>query len=147
MRPSVRVLAARRLQYHLGLSYAAKQSPPFVPASATPASPGFASLTLDPVADDEGNQLPPKPKTKLARWVEGMKLLPAGRGELRASKEEDGGWDKDLRERVWKWGAGEDFFAVETGGGAYVSTLAVSACDVVVWRLRMVNGKRVDVHT
>jgi protein phosphatase PTC7 len=113
MRVSVRLLSSQRLQYHLGLSYAAKQSPPFVAPGEPPASGGFASRS--PIPDDSK-----KAKGKLTRWVDAMKLLPAGRGELRPSDSPDGGWDAGLRERVWKWGAGEDFFAVVDGGDAYV---------------------------
>jgi len=115
MRQSLRLLTTQKLTYHLGLSYAAKQSPPFIPPNGRPASAGFATpLPGDKQLDENGAPLPPK--SKLTKWVEGMKLLPAGRGELRASNADDGGWDQDLRERVWKWGAGEDFFAVVDGG-------------------------------
>lgn len=94
------------LTYALGLSYAAKQSPPFVPPTYKPASAGFAGQ-----------------KTPLGRWVDLMKSLPAGRGELRETpieegKEDlsDGGWGIDTAWQVRKWGAGEDFFAVVDGG-------------------------------
>lgn len=99
------------LTYALGLSYAAKQSPPFVPSSYQPGSAGFAGQ-----------------KTPLGRWVDLMKSLPAGRGELRKTNVEegkedlsDGGWGIDTAWQVRKWGAGEDFFAV-VDGGAFVST-------------------------
>lgn len=94
------------LTYALGLSYAAKQSPPFVPSSYQPGSAGFAGQ-----------------KTPLGRWVDLMKSLPAGRGELRKTNVEegqedlsDGGWGIDTAWQVRKWGAGEDFFAVVDGG-------------------------------
>lgn len=92
------------LTYSLGLSYAAKQSPPFVPPNAFPGTLGFAGQP-----------------TKLGKWVDSMRALPGGRGDLRpSSTAEDGGWDASLREEVLKWGAGEDFFAV-VDGGAFVS--------------------------
>ncbi|KAL1407770.1 Protein phosphatase 2C 7 [Vanrija albida] len=84
------------LVYNLGLSYAAKYSPPFVPATETPESLGFAG----------------KP-TKLGKWVDAMRSLQAGRGVLRAR---EGGWDEGLQEEVQKWGAGEDFFGVVDSG-------------------------------
>lgn len=111
MRASLRVLssapspasgtARSTLTYSLGLSYAAKHSPPFIPAAAPPGTKGFAG---------SGG--------KLGKWVDTMRFLPAGRGELHpSSTDQDGGWDAGLRDEVLKWGAGEDFFAVVDGGG------------------------------
>jgi hypothetical protein len=95
-------------------------------ATPTPGDGPIISAAFEELDEDAfGAPLPPKPapkpKTKLTRWVEAMKLLPAGRGELRQTQnEQDGGWDEGLRERVWKWGSGEDFFAIVDGGN-YVS--------------------------
>lgn len=85
------------LVYNLGISYAAKHSPPFVPPNAHPASQGFAGQP-----------------SKLGKWVDTMKALPAGRGELEPTtdEEEAGKRELDLQVAVDKWGAGEDFFAV-----------------------------------
>jgi protein phosphatase PTC7 len=85
------------LVYNLGISYAAKHSPPFVPPNAHPGSQGFAGQA-----------------SKLGRWVDTMKALPAGRGELEPTKDEHeaGRRELDLQVAVNKWGAGEDFFAV-----------------------------------
>lgn len=115
------VTARPTLSYALGLSYAAKQSPPFVPASSPPPSAGFAGQ-----------------KTPLGRWVDLMKSLPAGRGMLRESHREgeseedsDGGWGIDTAWQVRKWGAGEDFFAV-VDGGAFVSEAAWVHCRLAI---------------
>ncbi|KLT39579.1 hypothetical protein CC85DRAFT_288376 [Cutaneotrichosporon oleaginosum] len=85
------------LVYNLGISYAAKHSPPFVPHNAHPASAGFSGQP-----------------SKLGKWVDTMKALPAGRGELEPTKDEHeaGKRELDLQMAVNKWGAGEDFFAV-----------------------------------
>ncbi|GMK55897.1 hypothetical protein CspeluHIS016_0209530 [Cutaneotrichosporon spelunceum] len=85
------------LLYNLGISYAAKHSPPFVPPNAHPASAGFSGQP-----------------SKLGKWVDTMKALPAGRGELEPTKDEReaGKRELDLQVAVNKWGAGEDFFAV-----------------------------------
>ncbi len=85
------------LVYNLGISYAAKHSPPFVPHNAHPGSQGFAGQA-----------------SKLGRWVDTMKALPAGRGELEPTKDEHeaGRRELDLPVAGNKWGAGEDFFAV-----------------------------------
>lgn len=91
------------LVYSLGLSYASKASPPFVPPRSQPQGYGFAGQNH-----------------RLGKWVDEMMRLRAGRGELQGEKE--GGWEEDLDQRRIKWGAGEDFFGVCEGGG-YVSGL------------------------
>lgn len=90
-----------RLRYSVGLSYASKSSPPFVPPDAKPEVYGFASQP-----------------NKLGRWVDSMLLLRAGRGELADGIE--GGWTEDVQLKTRAWGAGEDFFGLVEGGG-YVS--------------------------
>lgn len=110
------------LVYNLGLSYAAKYSPPFVPASHEPESLGFAG----------------KP-SKLGKWVDAMRSLQAGRGVLRAR---EGGWDEGLQEEVRKWGAGEDFFGVEDSG-QWVSARASAsrACSAARLAVRPAHAK------
>lgn len=105
----------------MGLSYAAKQSPPFVHPNTLPGTLGF------------GAKDGPEAQTKIAKWVDGMRALPAGRGELKPTdgEEGDGGWDEELQGRVRKWGAGEDFFAVFDDGN-YVSGCAIGG--TMLWR-------------
>jgi hypothetical protein len=86
------------LIYSLGLSYASKSSPPFVPPNAQPDGTGFAG----------------KP-SKVGRWVDEMLSLRAGRGELQGGIE--GGWSEETQMATRRWGAGEDFFALVEGGG------------------------------
>ncbi|KAL7422405.1 Protein phosphatase 2C 7 [Cryptotrichosporon argae] len=92
------------LFYSLGVSYAAKTSPPF---EHTPSTAGLAGRP-----------------SRAGRWVDGMLRLRAGRGDLRSGGE--GGWgdEAEMARAVRKWGAGEDFFAV-LQAGAYTH-LAVS---------------------
>lgn len=97
---------AARLQYAIGLSYASKASPPFVPPKSQPEPYGFA-----------GQQ------SKLGRWVDGMLDLRAGRGELSGGVE--GGWTDAMQLESKRWGAGEDFFALVDNGG-YVSAARMS---------------------
>lgn len=98
------------LLYSLGLSYAAKHSPPFVLPQSLPGTLGFGAK--------DGQEA----QTKIAKWVDSMRALPAGRGELQPTEGEvgDGGWDEELQGRVRKWGAGEDFFAI-VDAGSFVS--------------------------
>lgn len=105
------------LLYSLGLSYAAKHSPPFVAPNSMPGTLGF------------GARDGPEAQTKIAKWVDAMRALPAGRGELKPTEgdEGDGGWDEELQARVRKWGAGEDFFAIVDAGN-FVSAIVLGGC-------------------
>lgn len=85
--------------YSIGLSYAGKDSPPFVPPNSPYPRTGFANL-------------PSGKSDKIREWVRSSGKLPAGRGELDSAVA--GGWTEEVKERVVKWGAGEDFFAIET---------------------------------
>ncbi|KAK4689614.1 protein phosphatase PTC7, partial [Tremellales sp. Uapishka_1] len=87
------------LIYSLGLSYASKSSPPFIPPQTKVPAYGFQGQ-----------------KNKVGKWVDAMLSLRAGRGELRGGVE--GGWDAKLGEETRKWGAGEDFFAIADGSGS-----------------------------
>jgi hypothetical protein len=100
---------AQRLQYAIGLSYASKASPPFIPAGSQPEPYGFAGQP-----------------SKLGRWVDGMLNLRAGRGELSGGVE--GGWTDAMQVESKRWGAGEDFFALVDNGG-YVSAV-VKRCSI-----------------
>jgi hypothetical protein len=84
--------------YSVGISYAGKDSPPFVQSSTPYPRTGFASM-------------PTGKADRIRQWVRDSGSIPAGRGELASAV--IGGWTKDLMERVSKWGAGEDFFAME----------------------------------
>lgn len=84
--------------YSVGVSYAGKDSPPFVHPSTPYPRTGFASM-------------PTGKADKIRQWVRDSALIPAGRGELESAVV--GGWTKESMERVGKWGAGEDFFAIE----------------------------------
>ena len=86
------------LVYSLGLSYAGKYSPPFIPPEAEVPQYGFQGQSH-----------------KLARWVDEMMLLRAGRGEI--NEQAVGGWDPSVVDRRIKYGAGEDFFGIVDGGG------------------------------
>ncbi|KAI9637688.1 phosphatase 2C-like domain-containing protein [Dioszegia hungarica] len=86
------------LLYSLGLSYASKSSPPFVPPKSAYPTSGFA-----------------RQPSALGRWVDEMLRLRAGRGELVGGVE--GGWTEEMQEEVGRWGAGEDFFGLVDGGG------------------------------
>ncbi|EIW68416.1 hypothetical protein TREMEDRAFT_16396, partial [Tremella mesenterica DSM 1558] len=83
--------------YSLGLSYASKDSPPFIHPQAGPKKAGFAGQN-----------------NKIGRWVEEMLSLRAGRGELEVG---EGGWGEGNGEESKKWGAGEDFFTIVEGSG------------------------------
>lgn len=85
--------------YSIGLSYAGKDSPPFVPPNSKFPRTGFSNL-------------PTGKSDKIREWVRASGKLPAGRGELDSAVA--GGWTEEVKERVMKWGAGEDFFAIET---------------------------------
>jgi protein phosphatase PTC7 len=87
------------LIYSLGLSYAAKASPPFVAPDAQVPKYGFQGQTH-----------------KLGRWVDEMMLIRAGRGEI--NEQALGGWDPSVVDRRIKYGAGEDFFGIVDGGGS-----------------------------
>jgi hypothetical protein len=98
------------LSVNLGLSYAGKDSPPFVPSTYQPTQAGF------------------QPPTKIGQWVRQSLDLRAGRGELEATEEDvdDGEGARELgilrrqealRDARVKWGAGEDFFALSSGTG------------------------------
>jgi protein phosphatase PTC7 len=89
---------ASPLVYSIGLSYAAKASPPFVAHEAPVAKYGFQNQTH-----------------KLGRFVDEMMLIRAGRGEI--NEQAVGGWDPSVVARRIKYGAGEDFFGIVDGGG------------------------------
>lgn len=95
--PASHSLPVQGLTYALGLSYAAKYSPPFVPPDTKPPHQGFA-----------GQQ------NKVGKWVGEMLALRAGRGELQAG---EGGWSEAVGAEARRWGAGEDFFAIIEGSG------------------------------
>jgi protein phosphatase PTC7 len=86
------------LVYSLGLSYAAKASPPFVSPEAEVPKTGFQGQNH-----------------KLGKWVDEMMLIRAGRGEI--NEQAVGGWDPSVVDRRIKYGAGEDFFGIVDGGG------------------------------
>ena len=83
--------------YSVGVSYAGKDSPPFVHSTTPYARTGFAGM-------------PTGKADRIRQWVRDSGNIPAGRGELESGV---GGWSKESMERVGKWGAGEDFFALE----------------------------------
>ncbi|WRT68656.1 uncharacterized protein IL334_005635 [Kwoniella shivajii] len=85
--------------YSLGLSYASKYSPPFIPPGEKVGQYGFLN-------QGKANEL--------AQWVGEMMDFPAGRGELKSG--EDGGWTQRVREDTRKFGAGEDFFGIQNVG-------------------------------
>lgn len=98
------------LSINLGLSYAGKDSPPFVPPTYKPSQAGF------------------QPSSKIGQWVRQSLDLRAGRGDLSATEEDvdDGEGAAELamlrrqealRDARIKWGAGEDFFALSSGTG------------------------------
>ena len=84
--------------YSIGLSYAGKDSPPFVSPNARPPRTGFAHL-------------PSGKADHIREWVRASGKITAGRGELESTAV--GGWTDAVRDQVAKWGAGEDFFALE----------------------------------
>ena len=98
------------LLFSLGLSYASKNSPPFVPPGSNPPKsvPPSSQLRANGRYGFAGQ------RHRTARWVDDMLRLRAGRGELSSSTE--GGWNERLAEEVRRWGAGEDFFAVVDSG-------------------------------
>ncbi|OWZ64539.1 hypothetical protein AYX14_03932 [Cryptococcus neoformans] len=79
--------------YSIGLSYAAKYSPPFINPKQDIKPYGFAKQSND-----------------IGKWVQQMLELTAGRGDLKASQE-------DLAEARRRWGAGEDFFGITNARG------------------------------
>nr|XP_019044982.1 hypothetical protein I302_06898 [Kwoniella bestiolae CBS 10118]OCF23912.1 hypothetical protein I302_06898 [Kwoniella bestiolae CBS 10118] len=85
--------------YSLGLSYASKYSPPFIPPNQKIPPYGFMSRDKD-----DG----------ITKWVNEMMDFPAGRGELTSGQ--DGGWTEEVRKGVRRWGAGEDFFGIQRVG-------------------------------
>ncbi|KAK8854563.1 hypothetical protein IAR55_003302 [Kwoniella newhampshirensis] len=85
--------------YSIGLSYSSKSSPPFLQPGEKVRPYGFLE----------------KQETEIGKWVGQMMDLEAGRGELVSSAL--GGWGQDVRDQVRKWGAGEDFFAVQSVKG------------------------------
>lgn len=87
--------------YSIGLSYAGKDSPPFVPPRSQYPRTGFAHL-------------PTGKSDRIREWVRRSGDIPAGRGELQSAVV--GGWTKEAMESVRKWGAGEDFFSIEAPG-------------------------------
>lgn len=117
MRPSLRVrqLLASPLSrgppfsspnhatYALGLSYASKNSPPFVPSDSRAPRYGFAGTRYGS-GPNKGK------KAEVGEWVERASLTRAGRGEL--STAAAGGWTEETQREVGKWGAGEDFFCL-----------------------------------
>ncbi len=104
-RCTARTFSSRRLAFHLGLSYASKDSPPFLTAAQANARPriGFGD------------------ETRIGRWKTGMLALGGGRGELLGAetKQEEGpdgqqdlAGEKERLEMRRRWGAGEDFFLI-----------------------------------
>ena len=95
--------------YSIGLSYAGKDSPPFNHPSERQSKTGFANTKrgLSPIRD----------------WVIEHGSITAGRGELESTAV--GGWTEEVKDRVKKWGAGEDFFSIE----GLSSSLSVSCCS------------------
>ena len=85
--------------YSIGLSYAGKDSPPFVPPDAKYPKTGFGHM-------------PRAQGGAIRDWVLRSGEILAGRGEIHGGAA--GGWKEDVRDRVKAWGAGEDFFVVET---------------------------------
>ncbi|ORX38264.1 phosphatase 2C-like domain-containing protein [Kockovaella imperatae] len=112
MKPSARLLRALKpltsdytfssrspAIYSLGLSYASKNSPPFVPKNERAPRYGYAGYR-----NDHGAAL-------ISEWVKSSLDRRAGRGELTVDK--PGGWDERLQDETRRWGAGEDFYAVD----------------------------------
>ncbi|OCF40702.1 hypothetical protein I317_05474 [Kwoniella heveanensis CBS 569] len=100
--------------YSLGLSYASKDSPPFIPPGQKAKPYGFLPYAQSASSSNGSSAKEQGGPSEIGRWVEEMMDLPAGRGELKSS--EKGGWAEETRDRVKKWGAGEDFFGVQNVG-------------------------------
>lgn len=86
--------------YSLGISYAGKDSPPFISPGQPPSKAGFAHVGHDKRA-----------AWGIRDWVNESLSIRAGRGEL--DKGSKGGWKDDMADQVGRWGAGEDFFAID----------------------------------
>ena len=84
--------------YHIGLSYASKNSPPFE-SPPHPFQYGFANR-------QSSSGFTPK----ITSFITDSLSRPAGRGELNEAA--IGGWDERISLETRKWGAGEDFFCV-----------------------------------
>lgn len=104
------------LVYSLGLSYAGKNSPPFISPDADVPKYGCQGQTH-----------------KFGKWVDEMMMLRAGRGEI--NEQAIGGWDPSVVDRRIKYGAGEDFFGVVDGGG---SVLPIPLRSAIVARVRLI---------
>ncbi|WWC90455.1 uncharacterized protein L201_005390 [Kwoniella dendrophila CBS 6074] len=92
--------------YNLGLSYASKYSPPFV--SPKTKIPPYGFMNRDK-------------NDSITKWVNEMMDLPAGRGELKSASSSGNDQNQDqvaekIKSDIRKWGAGEDFFAVQNVG-------------------------------
>jgi len=85
--------------YSIGLSYASKNSPPFIPPYAEAPRYGFANLR------DANGFIP-----KVTAFVEDCLSRQAGRGVLNETAV--GGWDDKISVETRRWGAGEDFFCI-----------------------------------
>ena len=85
--------------YSIGLSYASKNSPPFVPPDSQAPTYGFA-----------GRRDPNGLLSKVTAFVEESLARRAGRGVLDQTL--IGGWDPRIVEETRRWGAGEDFFCI-----------------------------------
>lgn len=79
--------------YAIGLSYAGKNSPPYVSPNSRPPRYGFLGA-----------------RSKVGEWVDRALGQRAGRGVL--SQSVAGGWDSEVQAEVKRWGAGEDFFCI-----------------------------------
>lgn len=90
--------------YSIGLSYAAKYSPPFINPKQDIKPYGFAKQSND-----------------IGKWVQQMLELTAGRGDLKASQE-------DLAEARRRWGAGEDFFGITNARGDVRNISLLDSC-------------------
>lgn len=88
--------SSRPLAFHLGLSYASKDSPPFLSVAEANARPqiGFGD------------------ETRIGRWKRAMLERGGGRSELFATKEDSETSEKIQVEQRRRWGAGEDFFLI-----------------------------------
>ena len=98
-RPALPFTAQNPATYSLGLSYASKNSPPFVPIGSEAPQKGFAKRA-------ERNGLIPR----ISAFVENGLSRRAGRGVL--SEAAVGGWDDRIALDCKTWGAGEDFFCI-----------------------------------
>ena len=85
--------------FHIGLSYASKNSPPFIPSTSKSNSYGFANLR------DPNGFIP-----RITAFVEDTLSRRAGRGIL--DQTAVGGWDDRIGLETRRWGAGEDFFCI-----------------------------------